>query len=138
MFRLTLLTLISAALSVAQAPHAFYPWWTPQNSRDLNLTWAQKTKVTGTAESFGPRMLEARKIFQLAEEAFHKEFERDPVDEDKASETIERLAAAQATIVRLQAQMQLKMRSVLTAEQWALVEQGRRVPDKREPQLRAR
>ena len=75
-----------------------------------------------------PRLKELRSAVQKAEQDLESVFNSDPVNTQKANEAIEHLVAARADLSRTLSQMGLKLRSVLTLQQWQEVE--KRFPPK--------
>ena len=64
-------------------------------------------------------MVDIRKSIESADRDLEAVFNNEnPVDHRKAGEAIERLAGARGDMTRALSQMSLKLRTVLTAEQW--------------------
>src|SRR5260370_1376492 len=131
MFRLITLALVVAAFAAGQEPRGLYPWWSAEITRELELSHSQQTQIDTYRDVYMPQLTEARRVIQFAEDQLQKEFAKDPVDQEKAKRAIEKLGDAHAALARLQAEMQLKMRNVLTAAQWAKVEKRRPMPGRR-------
>jgi len=104
------------------------PWWDSHISRDLNLTDAQTKQIQSTQQEFRPRMLELRAAVNKAESDLQTVFDEDPVDQHKASDAIDRLAAARSELTKAVSQMDLRFRMVLTAQQWQQLQQRQRPP----------
>ena len=108
----------------AQGPRPFAPawerpWWDSPVVQDLNLTEAQQTEIRATVKEYRDRVVDIRKAIESADRDLEAVFNNEnPVDQRKASEAIERLAAARGDMTRALSQMSLKLRTVLTAEQW--------------------
>ena len=121
--RLPMRALISIALPVAllaqgpgPRPRSSWwegPWWNSRLVEDVNLSEAQKNDIGAVVKDY--RDVEAA-------------FDENPVDQRKATDAIERLAGARADLTRTLSQMSLKLRMVLTADQWQ--ELQRRQPRK--------
>ena len=79
-------------------------------------------------QEYRPRLKELRGAVQKAEQDLESVFNSDPVNTQKANEAIEHLVAARADLSRTLSQMGLKLRSVLTLQQWQEVE--KRFPPK--------
>ena len=60
-----------------------------------------------------------------AEQTLVQEFNRNPVDPSKANVAIERLVDARSDLTRTLSQLSLKLRLVLTEEQWQQLERER-------------
>jgi Spy/CpxP family protein refolding chaperone len=108
----------------AQGPRPFpsgweRPWWDSPVVQDLNLTEAQQAEIRATVKEYRDRVVDIRKAIEGADRDLEAVFNNDnPVDQRKAGEAIDRLAAARADMTRALSQMSLKLRTVLTAEQW--------------------
>ena len=121
--RLVLLAALPVALW-AQGPRPFpsgweRPWWDSPLVQDLNLTEAQQNDIRTTVKEYRDRVVDIRKAIESADRDLEAVFNSEnPVDQRKASEAIERLASARGDMTRALSQMSLKLRTVLTAEQW--------------------
>ena len=121
MVRLLVSFTLAAGLSLlGQAGRA--PWWTGPNIRDLNLSAAQMRQMRVTIREYRPHLEELRAAVRKAEQDLEDAFNGDPVDTPKANAAIDRLAAARAELTRTLSQMGLKLRTVLTLQQWQQVE----------------
>jgi Spy/CpxP family protein refolding chaperone len=98
------------------------PWWNSSVAQDLNLTDAQKTDINGIVRDYRPKMMDLRAAMQTADRDVAAAFGENPVDQRKANDAIDRLAAARGDLTRALSQMSLKLRTVLTAEQWQELE----------------
>jgi len=113
------------------------PWWDGALASDINLTDAQRKQIRQTAKEFRGRVFEMRTAVDKAETDLAAAFNDDPVDQRKANEIIERLVTARGEMFRATSQMELKMRSVLTAQQWQeLQNRQRQRPDWPNPRRR--
>jgi Spy/CpxP family protein refolding chaperone len=102
----------------AQPPRGPRPWWDGDVSKNANLSETQQKQVAQTRDSFRPRMRETRQAVMKANADVAASFNEDPVDQAKAMAAIERLAAANAEVTRTVSQLELKLRAILTAQQW--------------------
>ncbi len=117
--RSIILALILGGSLFAQMPKGFYAWWSkPVITRQLNLNNNQRQQVRVTVTQFRPRLLEIRAEVSRAETDLQAQFDQDPVDQTKANQAIERLIAARADLTRTLSQLSLKLRTVLTEQQW--------------------
>jgi Spy/CpxP family protein refolding chaperone len=117
--RSIILALILGGSLFAQMPKGFYAWWSkPVITRQLSLTNVQRQQIRITVTQFRPRLLEIRAEVSRAETDLQAQFDHDPVDEAKTNQAIERLIAARADLTRTLSQLSLKLRTVLTEQQW--------------------
>lgn len=121
-----LVSLFSAAAS-AQMPRSLYPWWSKPIAQELNLSDEQRKQVRLTIRDYRPRLLELRATIDRAETELENQFNQQPVDNRKANEAIERLAAARADLTRTISQMSLKLRTLLNEKQWEELQRRRPV-----------
>lgn len=122
-----LLILLAPVLLCAQ-PRGPRPWWDSEVSRQLNLSDAQLKQIRQTQRDFRPRMVELRDEVTKAESDVEAAFNEDPVDQNKANDAINRLATARGELTKAVSQMDLKLRMILTPEQWQQLKQYRPRP----------
>ncbi len=111
------------------------PWWNGEIIRGLNLNADQMREMRTTVRDYRPRLQELRVSVQKAEQDLETVFNTDPLDSQKANEAIDRLVAARADLTRTLSQMGLKLRAVLTLQQWQEVQKrfAERAAAKRAP-----
>ncbi len=125
--------LFAAGLS-AQMPKGIYAWWSrPKIARDLNLSPAQREQIRATVQQYRPHLLNVRLEVNQAEQALTDQFNRSPVDPAKTNEAIERLVDARSDLTRTLTQLSLKLRLILTEEQWQDLQRRRPVPGNNQP-----
>jgi Spy/CpxP family protein refolding chaperone len=133
MRRYILLGLLLSGSVFGQMPKSLYAWWSkPVVARQLNLTNVQRQQIRSTVLQFRPHLIDIRAEVNKAEIDLQAEFDHDPVDQTKANQAIERLIAARADLTRTLSQMSLKLRTVLTEQQWRDLQRLR--PGKEEEQ----
>jgi Spy/CpxP family protein refolding chaperone len=119
MSRLILLAMLLGGSLFAQMPKGFYAWWSkPVITKQLNLTNVQRQQIRGTVMQYRPHLIDVRAEVNKAEIDLQAQFDQDPVDQAKASQAIERLIAARSDLTRTLTQLSLKLRTVLTEQQW--------------------
>ena len=135
MLRPLAIALFFAGGLLAQMPRGFYAWWSTPVVRDLNLTKDQRRRIRGTIQDYRPRLMQLRAELNGAEEDLAAQFNRDPVDPQKANQAIERLVAARSQLTRTLSHMSLALRGVLSEQQWQELQRRRpaRGPDAKEP-----
>ncbi len=125
MLRSIVLALVFAACSFAQMPRGFYAWWSRPVVKTLNLTDSQRRQIRDTVLQYRPKLIDIRAEVSKAEIDLQAQFDHDPVDPAKANQAIERLIAARTTLTRTLSQMSLKLRTVLTEQQWRELQKHR-------------
>jgi Spy/CpxP family protein refolding chaperone len=99
------------------------PWWNGRAAQALNLSDTQKTDINGIVKDYRTKMMDLRTAMEKADSDVEAAFSENPVDQRKANDAIEKLASARGDLTRTLSQMSLKMRVVLTAEQWQQLQQ---------------
>ena len=102
------------------------PWWDGPIAQDLKLTDVQLKQIRQSVKEFRPRTLELWTAVNKAETEFQAAFNDDPVDQKKANEAIERLVTARGDLFRVNSQLDLKLRALLTAQQWQELQKSER------------
>lgn len=87
-------------------------------ARDLNLSEAQQKQITGICVDSYKKVSDLREAVKRAEGELQVTFDESPVDQAKSNNEIEHLTAARSDLFRATSQMDLKIRTVLTDEQW--------------------
>jgi Spy/CpxP family protein refolding chaperone len=75
-------------------------------------------KIRAVVSDYRPHLLEVRAKVLRAEQNLEDQFNRDPVDQNKANEAIDQLIAARTDLTRSLSELSLKLRVLLTADQW--------------------
>jgi Spy/CpxP family protein refolding chaperone len=117
MKRLIVLLVVTVAFAMAQAPEAF-PWWDRPIVQNLNLSPEQQQQIRATVREYRDRLIEQRANVQKAEARLQDEMNEDQVNDARANDAIDKLVAARGEIARTFSQMSLKLRMVLTPQQW--------------------
>lgn len=116
--RALVVALTLAALGFGQLPRGFYPWWDQPIAKNLNLTEAQKAEVKSVVREYRTKLIEQRAALEKAEAELQYLFDDDNVDAKRANQAIEDLANARLNLTRTFSQVFLKVRLVLTPQQW--------------------
>jgi Spy/CpxP family protein refolding chaperone len=131
MRRIALIALLAAGAAMAQGPRAMAPWWDRPLARELNLTEAQRNEIHSTIREYRPKLLELRSRVQKAEAELQNCFDAEQVDQNAAGRAIDDLASARQELTRTVSQMALRLRMVLTKEQWDAVQERRQENQRR-------
>src|SRR5580700_1737177 len=128
MRRCFILALLASGTLLAQMPKGIYAWWSrPEIARNLNLTPSQREQIRAAVQQFRPHLLNVRSEVNQAEEALAEQFNRNPVNPGKTNEAIERLVDARSDLTRTLTRLSLKLRLVLTEQQWEELQRRRPV-----------
>jgi Spy/CpxP family protein refolding chaperone len=104
----------------------FFPWWDSPMVNGLDLSDAQRTQIRSVIREYRGRMLEVRNAVQKAEGDLDAVFNDDTVDQRRGSEAIDRLTKARADMTKSVSEMSLRMRALLTTQQWQELQRRQR------------
>lgn len=107
-----------AVLTVAAAPAAGQgKWWQAEDyKRELRLTAEQSKKLEEVFQASVPTLKSLKKALDQAESEFERLLERG--DDGSVMDQVERVEAARAELNKSHTMMMLRMKRVLTTEQW--------------------
>ena len=92
-------------------------WWQSEEyKRELKLTTAQSKRLEDVFQAAVPTLKSLKKALDQAESEFERLLERG--DDGSVMDQVERVEAARAELNKSHTLMMLKMKRVLTAEQW--------------------
>ena len=121
------LILAVPAAMYAQGPRGgFFPWWDSPMVSGLDLSDAQRTQIRTVIQEYRGKMMEVRGAVQKAEGDLDAVFNEDTVDQQRGSEAIDRLTKARADMTKSVSEMSLRMRAVLTSQQWQELQRRQR------------
>ena len=86
--------------------------------QDLNLSEAQQKQITSVCKDSFKKIFDLREAVRKSETELQAAFDESPVDQAKSNAAIEHLVAARGELFRGTSQMDLKIRTLLTDEQW--------------------
>jgi len=109
----------------AQPPRAYFPWWESPLARELNLTDEQREKITAILKESRAEIIDKRAAVEKAEAEVEDLFAEPVLDQARAQQAIDRLVAARGELTRAFTELSLKLRMVLTQEQWKELQQRR-------------
>ena len=111
--------LLSAVPVAAQhVPANSWAWWASPVVRDMNLSPDQLQKIRATVREFRPQLIDLRANAQKAELDVEDAFNDDNFDAKRATDAVDRLLTARSELGKTLAQLSLRLRASLTAEQW--------------------
>jgi Spy/CpxP family protein refolding chaperone len=115
---LALALCVGTALPALSQNRANFAWWNSEVVGDLNLSDAQRRQIREVVSAYRPKMIDARGDVQKALGDLQDVLNGDHIDVTQATPIVNRLAEAQAESTRVFTEMSLRMRAVLTLEQW--------------------
>jgi Spy/CpxP family protein refolding chaperone len=121
-----LVVLLLPGLALAQVPRRGggfpggfgFQWWENPVANGLNLSEAQNKQIRSIVAEYRTKLIDLRANEEKAQGDFQDVFNDAPADQRRSSDAIERLSNARGEMTKVISQMSLKMRNVLTAEQW--------------------
>lgn len=117
MRRFVLLFAFAAVLGWGQVMDDF-PWWDSPIAQDLKLSPEQRKQIQATVREFRDRLIEQRAAVQKAEANLTDLMNEDQVNEAKTREMVEKVVAARSELMRTVSLMSMRLRMVLTPQQW--------------------
>ena len=125
----------------AQPRAVSLPWWENPLASGLTLTDAQRTRVQDVVREYRDSLADLRAEVEEAEAGLEAVFNDEVVDQRKGTSAIDRLARTRANLTRGVSEMTLKLRAVLTPQQWQELqrrgEEGARGGRRRAPKTKA-
>ena len=117
--------LAAVALHAQGGPPAagLFPWWEGQISSELNLSDSQRQQLESIQREFRGRLIDNRAEQTKAELELDDAMTADPFDMRKANDAANRASKARDELTRNFTQMSLRMRAVLTKQQWQTAQQ---------------
>jgi Spy/CpxP family protein refolding chaperone len=120
-----LIFVLCLAPAFAQPPRAYFPWWESPLARELNLSEDQRERIRTIVRESRDVMIDKRAAAEKAEAEIEDLFGELVIDQVKAQQAIDRLVAARGELTRAFTEMSLKLRMVLTYDQWKELQQKR-------------
>ncbi len=118
MTRLALFLILLAPAFVSAQNRANFPWWNSPVTRELGLSPSQSQRIHQIVRSYRGRLLDARNNALKAEGDLEDVLNSPEIDPNEAKAVIDRVASARANSSRAFLEMSIKLRSVLTLDQW--------------------
>lgn len=133
MTRVILALLIAASGLYAQPSRTFFPWWDMPIARDLNLRDDQQRQIRDITREYRSKLIDLRAQVEKAEGELQDLFDDENFDAQRAMQASERLSAARSELTRIFSTMNVRLRGVLTAEQWRELQRRQPRPGMRGP-----
>jgi Spy/CpxP family protein refolding chaperone len=108
-----------------QMPRGTFNWWETPLARDINLSEDQRKQIQDTIRGFRPKLIDMRANLEKAELDTEDVLNDDTLDQKRANESIERLVTARGDMTRMMSQMSVKLRAILTTDQWKQLQRKR-------------
>jgi Spy/CpxP family protein refolding chaperone len=109
---------VLAAMPATPQNRSDFAWWNSAVVSDLNLSDAQRKQIRDTVSSYRPKLIDARAEMRKAQGELQDILNSEHVDPAQAAPVVDKLAKAQAESTRVFTEMSLRLREVLTLDQW--------------------
>ena len=110
---------VSVCPSIASAQvQIMTQWWNRPIVQDLGLNDEQRKQIRTVVRESRKRLIELRAAVRIAEGKLEDEMNEERVDIGKANAAIDKVVAARSELMRAVSRMSLRLRTILTAEQW--------------------
>jgi len=116
----------TVAFMQAQPQRGSFPWWESPLAKSLDLTEVQNRQLRTTVAEYREKLRDLREAVNRAESDLESIFNEETVDQRQATDAIEQLASARSELFKTTSQMDLKLRMVLTAQQWQILRSQQR------------
>src|SRR5579872_4594981 len=93
-------------------------WWNSPIVQNMDLSETQRKDIRGTVRQYRGHLMDLREAVQRADGDLEIALNESPLDQRKANDAIDRLATARGELTRTLSQMTLRLRTILTNEQW--------------------
>ena len=113
----TVLVAVGLLLAQPTAAQGSKWWQSEQYRRDLGLTTEQSRRLEEVFQTAVPTLKARKKALDLAEAEFERLVERG--DDGSVMDQVERVETARAELNKTHTLMMLRMKKVLTPDQWA-------------------
>lgn len=110
---------------LAQPPRNFFPWWDSPLAKDLNLSEDQNKQIRAVVKEYRTKLIDVRASVEKAEAELEDQFNEDYFDQNRANQAVEKVVAARGDMTRAMSQMGLKLRAVLTPDQYRELQKRR-------------
>ena len=111
----------------AQGPRSgFFPWWESPMVTGLDLTDTQRTEIRSVIREYRGRMQEVRTRCKKRRAIWMRSSTKIRWINSAGSEAIDRLTKARADMTKSVSEMSLRMRAVLTTQQWQELQRRQR------------
>jgi Spy/CpxP family protein refolding chaperone len=125
MRKLAVILFILGLPLLAQPPRGFFSWWDSPLAKDLNLSEDQTRQIRSIVKEYRTRLIDLRANVEKAESEMEDQYNDDAFDQRRANDSVEKLVAARGELTRAFSQMSLRLRGVLTADQYRELQKRR-------------
>lgn len=115
--------LLAGRPAMAQPP--VFAWWDSPIARDMNLSQDQMRKIRMVVRDHRARLIQLRANVETADSELGELMREESFDMARASDAAEKAVQARGEMTRALTQLSVRLRAVLTLEQWTQLENRR-------------
>lgn len=105
---------------------SFFPWWESPLTQDLNLTEDQNSRIRQVLSETRNDIIRSRAAVEEAEGELSDLMSSDTIDMSRGERITEKLVKARGDLTRHVTLMSIRLRSVLTPDQWRELQKKQR------------
>ncbi len=125
MKRLVVTLFVLTVPLLAQQPRNFFAWWSSPVVKDMNLSAEQTRQIQTIVREYRTKLIDQRAAVEKAEVELEECYNDDAFDLRRATDAMERLITARGDLTRNLTQMSLRLRALLTADQYRELQKRR-------------
>jgi Spy/CpxP family protein refolding chaperone len=108
-----------ALTAIAQPPpHEFFAWWDSPIVKDLKVTDDQQKQIKTIVQEYRNKLIDLRASVEKADGNLNDILNEDKIDMKRATDAVDKMAAAKGEMNRNMTLMSVSLRAVLTPVQW--------------------
>ena len=93
-------------------------WWDQPIARDLGLTDQQNSQIRATVAESRGRLVQLKTAVDAAEKVLHDLMDQPALDVSRAQSAVDQVVNTHAEMMRAVTMMSIKLRAILSYEQW--------------------
>ncbi len=110
---------VLALTAMAQPPpHEFFAWWDSPIVKDLKVTDAQQKQIKTIVQEYRNKLIDLRAAVEKSDGDLNDILNEDKIDMKRATDAVDKMAAAKGELNRSMTLMSVSLRAVLTPVQW--------------------
>ena len=109
---------VLALTAFAQPPHEFFAWWDSPIVKDLKVTDDQQKQIKTIVHDYRNKLIDLRAAVEKADGNLNDILNEDKIDMKRATDAVDKMAAAKGEMNRNVTLMSVSLRAVLTPVQW--------------------
>lgn len=99
-------------------PHEFFAWWDSPIVKDLKVTDDQQKQIKTIVHEYRNKLIDLRAAVEKSDGNLNDILNEDKIDMKRATDAVDKMAAAKSELNRNLTLMSVSLRAVLTPVQW--------------------